>query len=128
MCFIPLAFHPENTELSDLPGPTGFDDLMTVAVSRLMLDNFDHIKAYWIMLTPRIAQTSANGTTRRELGFSEAAVAGLTALGHSLRSPGEIGSVQAVVVDRRGQRQFGAADKRRIGGVVSLRRAQSAAD
>ena len=33
------------------PGPTGFDDLMTVAVSRLMLDNFDHIKAYWIMIT-----------------------------------------------------------------------------
>jgi len=56
MCFIPLAFHPENTELSHLPGPTGFDDLMTIAVSRLMLDNFEHIKAYWIMITPRIAQ------------------------------------------------------------------------
>jgi aminodeoxyfutalosine synthase len=60
MCFIPLAFHPENTELSDLAGPTGFDDLMTIAVSRLMLDNFDHIKAYWIMITPRIAQTALN--------------------------------------------------------------------
>jgi aminodeoxyfutalosine synthase len=60
MCFIPLAFHPENTELADLPGPTGFDDLMTIAVSRLMLDNFDHVKAYWIMLTPRIAQTALN--------------------------------------------------------------------
>jgi aminodeoxyfutalosine synthase len=60
MCFIPLAFHPANTELSHLPGPTGFDDLMTVAVSRLMLDNFDHIKAYWIMVTPRIAQTALN--------------------------------------------------------------------
>jgi aminodeoxyfutalosine synthase len=60
MCFIPLAFHPENTELSHLPGPTGFDDLMTVAVSRLMLDNFDHIKAYWIMMTPRVAQTALN--------------------------------------------------------------------
>jgi len=60
MCFIPLAFHPENTELSDLPGPTGFDDLMTVAVSRLMLDNFDHIKAYWIMITQRVAQTALN--------------------------------------------------------------------
>jgi aminodeoxyfutalosine synthase len=58
MCFIPLAFHPENTRISHLPGPTGFDDLMTVAVSRLMLDNFDHIKAYWVMLTPRIAQTA----------------------------------------------------------------------
>ena len=60
MCFIPLAFHPENTELQHLPGPTGFDDLMTTAVSRLMLDNFDHIKAYWVMVTPRIAQTALN--------------------------------------------------------------------
>jgi len=60
MCLIPLAFHPENTALSDLPGPTGFDDLMTVAVSRLMLDNFDHIKAYWIMISQRIAQTALN--------------------------------------------------------------------
>jgi len=60
MCFIPLAFHPQNTELAHLPGPTGFDDLLTIAVSRLMLDNFDHIKAYWIMITPRIAQTALN--------------------------------------------------------------------
>jgi len=60
MCFIPLAFHPENTELDHLPGPTGFDSLLTVAISRLMLDNFDHIKAYWIMITPRIAQTALN--------------------------------------------------------------------
>jgi len=60
MCFIPLAFHPENTELSHLPGPTGFDDLLTIAVSRLMLDNFDHVKAYWIMITPRVAQTALN--------------------------------------------------------------------
>lgn len=56
MCFIPLAFHPQNTEISHLPGPTGFDDLMTIAVARLMLDNFDHVKAYWIMISPRIAQ------------------------------------------------------------------------
>lgn len=60
MCFIPLAFHPENTVLDHLPGPTGFDDLMTIAVSRLMLDNFDHVKAYWIMISPRIAQTGLN--------------------------------------------------------------------
>jgi aminodeoxyfutalosine synthase len=60
MCFIPLAFHPENTQLSHLPGPTGFDDLMTIAVSRLMLDNFDHVKAYWIMISPRIAQVGLN--------------------------------------------------------------------
>ena len=54
--FIPLAFHPENTALAHLPKPTGFDDLRAIAVSRLLLDNFDHIKAYWVMLTPRIAQ------------------------------------------------------------------------
>jgi len=56
VAFIPLAFHPENTGLAHLPKPTGFDDLKAIAVSRLLLDNFDHIKAYWIMLTPRIAQ------------------------------------------------------------------------
>ena len=56
--FIPLAFHPANTPLAHLPGPTGLDDLKTIAVSRLLLDNFDHIKAYWIMLTPRIAQVA----------------------------------------------------------------------
>jgi len=56
VAFIPLAFHPENTALSHLPKPTGFDDLKNIAVARLLLDNFDHIKAYWIMLTPRVAQ------------------------------------------------------------------------
>jgi aminodeoxyfutalosine synthase len=56
VAFIPLAFHPENTALAHLPKPSGFLDLKTIAVSRLLLDNFDHIKAYWIMLTPRIAQ------------------------------------------------------------------------
>jgi aminodeoxyfutalosine synthase len=54
--FIPLAFHPENTALAHLPKTTGFDDLRAIGVSRLLLDNFDHIKAYWVMLTPRIAQ------------------------------------------------------------------------
>ncbi len=56
VAFIPLAFHPANTPLAHIPKPTGYDDLRTMAVSRLMLDNFDHIKAYWIMLTPSIAQ------------------------------------------------------------------------
>jgi aminodeoxyfutalosine synthase len=58
VAFIPLAFHPDNTALSHLPKTTGFDDLKSIAVSRLLLDNFDHIKAYWIMLTPRIAQVA----------------------------------------------------------------------
>ena len=54
--FIPLAFHPENTALHHLPKTTGFDDLRAIAVARLMLDNIDHIKAYWIMMTPGVAQ------------------------------------------------------------------------
>jgi aminodeoxyfutalosine synthase len=56
--FIPLAFHPENTGLSHVPKPTAFDDLKAIAVSRLLLDNFDHIKAYWIMMTPSVAQVA----------------------------------------------------------------------
>jgi aminodeoxyfutalosine synthase len=56
VAFIPLAFHPDNTPLAYIPKPTGFDDLRNIAISRLLLDNFDHIKAYWIMLTPSIAQ------------------------------------------------------------------------
>ncbi len=58
-CFIPLAFHPENTPFEGHMGATdGFDDLKMIAVSRLMLDNFDHIKAYWVMLTQKIAQVA----------------------------------------------------------------------
>jgi aminodeoxyfutalosine synthase len=59
--FIPLAFHPANTELGKLVAHTetsGFMDLKNVAVSRLLLDNFPHIKAYWIMMTPRVAQVA----------------------------------------------------------------------
>jgi aminodeoxyfutalosine synthase len=55
-CFIPLAFYPPDTQLAHLPGPSGVDSLKTIAVSRLMLDNFDHIKAYWVMLGKRLAQ------------------------------------------------------------------------
>lgn len=57
-CFIPLAFYPENTQLAHLPGPSGIDSLKTMAVSRLMLDNFAHIKAYWVMLGKRLAQVA----------------------------------------------------------------------
>jgi aminodeoxyfutalosine synthase len=56
--FIPLAFHPANTQMAELPDTTGDADLRNIAVSRLMLDNFDHIKAYWIMITPKITQTA----------------------------------------------------------------------
>jgi aminodeoxyfutalosine synthase len=54
--FIPLAFHPDNTALSHLPRTSGFNDLKQIAVSRLMLDNIPHIKAYWVMMTPGVAQ------------------------------------------------------------------------
>lgn len=58
MAFIPLAFHPENTEMSELKKTTGYQDLKHLAVSRLMLDNFPHIKAFWIMIGPKISQIS----------------------------------------------------------------------
>lgn len=58
MTFIPLAFHSANTPLDELPATSGFDDLKNIAVSRLMLDNFPHIKSYWIMVGMRIAQMS----------------------------------------------------------------------
>src|SRR6185503_14339218 len=54
--FIPLAFHPENTKLSHITKASVLLDLKTMAVSRLMLDNFPHIKAYWVMLTIKTAQ------------------------------------------------------------------------
>jgi aminodeoxyfutalosine synthase len=54
--FIPLAFHPDNTALEHISKTTGFLDIKSIAVARLMLDNIPHIKAYWIMMTPAIAQ------------------------------------------------------------------------
>jgi aminodeoxyfutalosine synthase len=54
--FIPLAFHPDNTGLAHIPKASGLMDLQTMAISRLMLDNFPHIKAYWIMLGIKTAQ------------------------------------------------------------------------
>jgi aminodeoxyfutalosine synthase len=57
-CFIPLAFYPPETQLAHLPGPSGVDSLKTIAISRLMLDNFAHIKAYWVMLGKRLAQVA----------------------------------------------------------------------
>lgn len=77
--FIPLAFHPENTGLSDIKKPSGAMDLRTMAVSRLMLDNIDHIKAYWITLGIGTAQTALaygaddlDGTVRHELIYHDA--------------------------------------------------------
>jgi aminodeoxyfutalosine synthase len=77
--FIPLAFHPENTGMSHLPKPTGHMDLRMMALSRLMLDNFDHIKAYWIMLGEQTAQVALrfgandiDGTVVHELIYHDA--------------------------------------------------------
>ena len=77
--FIPLAFHPENTGLSHIKKPSAIMDLRTMAVSRLMLDNIPHMKAYWIMLGLGTAQTALaygaddfDGTVRHELIYHDA--------------------------------------------------------
>ncbi|HKD37442.1 MAG TPA: aminofutalosine synthase MqnE [Pirellulales bacterium] len=77
--FIPLAFHPENTKLSHIKKPSALVDLRIMAASRLLLDNFDHIKAYWIMLGIGTAQTALaygaddlDGTVRHELIYHDA--------------------------------------------------------
>ena len=57
--FIPLAFHPEHNMIGKaFPKPTGYDALRTLAVARLYLDNFDHVKAYWVSLGERLAQVA----------------------------------------------------------------------
>ena len=77
--FIPLAFHPENTGLSHIKKPSAIEDLRTMAISRLMLDNIPHMKAYWIMLGIGTAQTALSygaddldGTVRHELIYHDA--------------------------------------------------------
>ncbi|QDV08665.1 Aminodeoxyfutalosine synthase [Planctomycetes bacterium Poly30] len=77
--YIPLSFHPANTEWSHLPGPTAMDELREIAVSRLLLDNIDHIKAYWIMLSIPVAQMAlsfgsddVDGTVVEEKIYHEA--------------------------------------------------------
>ncbi len=77
--FVPLAFHPENTGLAHLRKPSSLTDLRVIAVSRLMLDNIPHIKAYWIMLGLGTAQLALSygaddldGTVRQELIYHDA--------------------------------------------------------
>ncbi|MFA4884747.1 MAG: aminofutalosine synthase MqnE [Desulfotomaculaceae bacterium] len=79
LAFIPLAFHPANTSLAQVPKTTGMTDLKALAIARLMLDNFQHIKAFWIMITPRVAQVALSfgvndldGTVREERIVHEA--------------------------------------------------------
>ncbi len=77
--FVPLAFHPDNTRLSHLPKASALTDLRVLAVSRLLLDNIPHIKAYWIMLGIGTAQAALgygaddlDGTVRHELIYHDA--------------------------------------------------------
>jgi aminodeoxyfutalosine synthase len=84
LAYIPLAYHPDNNELGVTLGRTGlatsgFDDLKNLAVGRLFLDNIDHIKSHWIMVTPFISQLSLSfgvndleGTVVREKIYHEA--------------------------------------------------------
>jgi len=77
--FIPLAFHPENTGLAHIKKASSLVDLRVMAISRLMLDNVPHVKAYWIMLGMGTAQIALSygaddidGTVRHELIYHDA--------------------------------------------------------
>jgi aminodeoxyfutalosine synthase len=77
--FIPLAFHPENNRLSHIPKPSGLMDLKMMAIGRLMLDNFPHVKAYWVMLGIKTAQVALSygaddidGTVVHEIIYHDA--------------------------------------------------------
>ena len=84
LAYIPLAYHPDNNELGAELGrqgtaTTGIDDLKNLAVGRLFLDNFDHVKSHWIMVTPALSQLSLHfgvndleGTVVREKIYHEA--------------------------------------------------------
>jgi len=84
LTYVPLAYHPDNNELGITLGrqgtaTTGFDDLRNVAVGRLFLDNFEHIKTHWIMVTPFLSQIALSwgvndieGTVVREKIYHEA--------------------------------------------------------
>lgn len=74
LAFIPLAFHPKNTELSKLSKTSGIDDLKNIAVARCFLDNFPHIKAYWVMIGQKLSQIAlsfgaddVDGTVKEEI-------------------------------------------------------------
>ncbi|MGV8074905.1 MAG: aminofutalosine synthase MqnE [Syntrophobacteraceae bacterium] len=58
VCFIPLSFQPANTNIPGIEPVTGIEDLKTIAISRLMLDNIPHVKAYWVLLTVKLAQVA----------------------------------------------------------------------
>ena len=116
----PTMIFDKKKPLAAFGSPGGSTIIWSVA--NMAMNFIDHERVVQEAVdAPRIAQTSANGSTRRELGFSDEVIQSLIDLGHTIRDPSVIGSVQAVVVNKD-KRQFGAADKRRIGGVVSVRR------
>ena len=94
LAYIPLAYHPDHNELGERlrrsgTATTGFDDLRNLAVGRLFLDNIEHIKTHWIMVTPFLSQTALafgvddlEGTVIREKIYHEAGAR--TAQGMSL--------------------------------------------
>lgn len=114
----PTMIFYKRRPLAAFGSPGGSSIISTVA--QIAINLIDHrLTVQESVDAPRLRQTVANGDTRRELGFSDEVIEDLEDLGHTLRSPEVIGSVQAIVLDRK--RQYGAADKRRIGGVVSVR-------
>ncbi|MEZ5286213.1 MAG: aminofutalosine synthase MqnE [Vicinamibacterales bacterium] len=85
--FIPLAFHPDNNQMRKLPAPSAGDTLRVHAVARLLLDNVDHIKAYWISCGVEVAQTALwfgaddlDGTVQEETIYHMAGSSTPTAL------------------------------------------------
>ena len=99
--FIPLAFHPDGNGMRNLPAPTAVDALRTVAVSRLLLDNVPHIKAYWVSMTPEVAQIALrfgaddlDGTIVHETIYRAA----------GSRSPGALSVEQLVRLDQEAGR------------------------
>ncbi|MBI4828821.1 MAG: aminofutalosine synthase MqnE [Nitrospinae bacterium] len=102
LTFIPLAFHPQNTKFDALPRTSGMMDLRMIAMARLMLDNFPHIKAFWIMIGQKLAQLSlsfgaddVDGTVMEErithaAGATTAQRAGRERLERLIREAGRI--------------------------------------
>jgi aminodeoxyfutalosine synthase len=77
--YVPLSFHPDNSEMADVPAPTALDELREVALGRLMLDNVPHVKAYWILMDVPVAQLclsfgadDVDGTVVEEKVYHEA--------------------------------------------------------
>ena len=116
----PTIIFRNNQPLAAYGSPGGSSIINTVV--NITLDLIDHDKVIQEAVdAPRISQTSPAGSASYESGFSDKVLKELRDLGHNLSGPAEIGSVQAIVIDQRDKLFYGAADKRRIGGIVSVR-------